>query len=333
MSDELVLALRQLHPTPWLELHMHGGAEVARWLFDTFEAHGIRSCGWQEFVRRTTGSDFQASAWTALARAPTLRAAAILLDQCHGALGLALDKIHNAVGRGKYSEAAAVLQEVLCFASLGRHLTTPWRVVIAGAPNVGKSSLVNALTGFERSIVAATPGTTRDVVGTRLAIDGWPVDILDTAGLRAPTERLEGAGVDLTREAVATADLCLWVVDAGANPVWPDFSAAHLLQVVNKIDLPPAWDVGQIESAVHVSAKTGTGLPALCEAISRALVPLVPIAGAAIPFSAEICDLLQDVHKALVEENATKASGLLAALQSDSLGVCQITQDAGNTFR
>jgi tRNA modification GTPase len=67
---------------------------------------------------------------------------------------------------------------------LGRHLTRPWRVVVAGAPNVGKSSLINALAGFTRTVVTAVPGTTRDVVATAAAIDGWPVELIDTAGLR-----------------------------------------------------------------------------------------------------------------------------------------------------
>ena len=103
------------------------------------------------------------------------------------------------------------------YAPLGRRLTAPWRVVVAGPPNVGKSSLVNALAGYQRSIVAPTPGTTRDVVTTRLAIDGWPVELADTAGVREATDALETQGVRLAREATAAADLCLWVLDASAR--------------------------------------------------------------------------------------------------------------------
>src|SRR5206468_2220750 len=110
-----------------------------------------------------------------------------------------------------------------------------------GAPNVGKSSLVNALAGYQRSIVAPTPGTTRDVVATTLAIDGWPVELSDTAGLHGEGEQLERAGMARARAAAAAADLCVWVLDGSAAPVWlgPEITAP--LTVINKIDLPPAW--------------------------------------------------------------------------------------------
>jgi tRNA modification GTPase len=322
------LALYQLRPTPWLELQVHGGQEVVRWLFETFEAYGIRAQSSQDFVLRTTQDRLQALACAAFAEARTARTAAILLDQFHGAFSRALDTIHNAVTHDRFTEAAAALAEVMRFASLDRHLTAPWQVVIAGAPNVGKSSLVNALAGFQRSIVASTPGTTRDVVRTCLAIDGWPVEVADTAGLRAAAEHLEGAGVGLARDAVAGADLCLWVYDAGSDPIGPDVSAARLLSVLNKIDLAATWDTARLAGAIHVSAKTGEGLSELSEAISRALVPDVPPAGAAVPFTVEIGDRLREVQQALTEGNATTASHLLTDLRGGSLEGPQRLKDA-----
>jgi tRNA modification GTPase len=243
----------------------------------------------------------------------------MLLDQAQGALSRALAAVHDDLARNACAKAVSNLAEMMRFAPLGRHLTSPWQVVIAGAPNVGKSSLINALAGFQRSIVAPTPGTTRDVVRTCLAIDGWPVEIADTAGLRIASEDLEGAGVGLARNAVAAADLCIWVLDAASDPCWPDFPSTNLLWVVNKIDLPPIWDVEGVEGAIQVSAKTGAGLTELCEAISRRLVPAVPAPGVPLPFIAELCDKLHDVQQALTVGNTAKASQLLAAMRHASL--------------
>ena len=85
--------------------------------------------------------------------------------------------------------AAARIREWLAWEDFGLHLTRPWNVVLAGRPNVGKSSLINALLGYTRSIVFDQPGTTRDVVTAATAIDGWPIELSDTAGLRESPSR------------------------------------------------------------------------------------------------------------------------------------------------
>ena len=166
---------------------------------------------------------------------------------------------------------------------LGRHLSEPWRVVLAGAPNVGKSSLVNALACYQRSVVAATPGTTRDVVTTQIALDGWPVELADTAGLRDAAEPLEEEGVCLAKRTLAAADLCLWVLDASAEPVLPPEALGPVRLVVNKTDLPVAWDLARAPGAIRVSALTRAGLDELLAALSRWLVPDPPPAGTAAP--------------------------------------------------
>jgi tRNA modification GTPase len=293
LHDEVVLAVKRVAPACWLELHCHGGREVVSYLHDLFVSHGLRPCPWPDFLGLTSADSLQADAAAALAEAPTARTAAILLDQYHGAFGRALQTIDAHVARGDVPAARAIAEELARFAPLGRHLVTPWRVVIAGAPNVGKSSLLNALAGYQRSIVAPTPGTTRDLVTVRLAIDGWPVEFVDTAGLRGAAEALEVEGIEQARATAANADLCLWVLDASAVRLEPEPASPGVHRVLNKVDLPLAWDLDAARDAVRVSARTGAGLADLCDNIARWLVPHPPPPGSAVPFTADHCDQVQ----------------------------------------
>jgi tRNA modification GTPase len=287
-GDEVVLSFKNTYHTLYIEIHCHSGRAVVRHLLGLLAEGGATACDWRAFLRRTGADPPRAAAAAALAEAPTARTAAILLDQYHGALAAALDAVAAALDRGDDGTATAGLAELTRRAPLGRRLTAPWRVAVTGPPNVGKSSLVNALAGYRRSVVAPTPGTTRDVTTTRLAVDGWPVELADTAGVRDAAEVLEAAGVAQARAAAAAADLRLWVLDASAPPIWPDAAAGAVRRVVNKIDLPPAWDWRAAEGAVFVSARTGEGLEALCAALSGWLVPEPPPAGVAVPFTAEL---------------------------------------------
>jgi tRNA modification GTPase len=299
VADEVVLAVKRVEPVPWLEAHCHGGREAMRLLVDLFRDRGLRVCTWSEFLRLIADDPLRAAAAAALARAPTVRTAGILLDQYHGAFAAALDSVAAALDGGDTAGAAAGLEALARFVPLGRHLTSPWRVAVAGAPNVGKSSLVNALAGYQRSVVAPTPGTTRDVVTVALAVDGWPVELIDTAGLREGGGTLEEAGILRAREVAAGADLCLWVLDASAEPVLPDPAAGQVRLVINKVDLPPAWDLDQPRGAIRVSAQTGEGLPELCAALGRWLVPDAPPGGAAVPFTEELCDGIEEAQRLL----------------------------------
>jgi tRNA U34 5-carboxymethylaminomethyl modifying GTPase MnmE/TrmE len=97
----------------------------------------------------------------------------------------------------------------------------PWRVAIVGRPNVGKSSLLNAIVGFERAIVHPTPGTTRDLVTARTAVDGWPVEFIDSAGIRSGRDAIESAGIEQARQAIESSDLALVVLDR-SEPLAPE---------------------------------------------------------------------------------------------------------------
>jgi tRNA modification GTPase len=317
VADEVVLTVKRVGPWQRLELHCHGGRANVTFLLDLLAGRGVRVCAWREFLRLTESDRLHAAALIALADAPTARTAAILLDQVNGAFAAALDAVTAAVDRGDQAAALKQLEVLARYAPLGGRLTAPWRVAILGAPNVGKSSLANALAGYQRSIVSPTPGTTLDVVTTRLAFDGWPVELVDTAGVRETAEGLEAEGVRRAREAGADADLRLWVLDASAPPRWPE-AGLDVAPVVNKIDLQPAWDAAKAPGAVRVSARTGAGLAELCAALSRRLVAEPPPAAAAVPFTLALCQGVISALGLLRGARTDEARAVVAFLRRDT---------------
>jgi len=288
-ADDVVVAVKSLVPSPNLEIHCHGGAEVVRYLIELFQARGFRVVDWRTFVSASHGFVER------LAHAPTLRTASILLDQTQGAYERLLARMKSETeNRQQLGERFLSLQ------SLGNHLVEPWRVVIAGAPNVGKSSLVNAIAGYQRSVVSATAGTTRDVVAVTLAIDGWPVEMCDTAGLGDVADELDRAGMAQARLAMQEVELIVWVIAADEEEDWPTHIHAQTLRVVNKIDLAPRRK--RDEGVPYVSAQTGEGIPEFLEMLSAALVPTVPLPGEAAPVNADQIRLVRDLMEATADE-------------------------------
>lgn len=304
VADEVVLAVPRLSPETQFEVHCHGGTEVVRFLLELLASRGVQPCH-----ERPPLLD-------ALAHAPTVRTAAILLDQHQGAWASALEALGKELDVGDVAASGARLAELLQWAPLGSHLTEPWRVALAGAPNAGKSTLMNALAGYRRSIVAPTPGTTRDVVTVRTALEGWPVEFADTAGLREGAESLEQEGIARAREAAESADLVVWVVDATAAPVWPAELRRPTLVVLNKTDLPPAWHEEPPRWDAAVSAATGSGVPELCRLIATRLVPEAPPPGQAVPWSGAVANELQAVAALVGKGDCAAAAAQLRRLSA-----------------
>ena len=202
-------------------------------------------------------------------------------------------------------------------AALGRHLVEPWRVVLAGRPNVGKSSLINALVGYGRAIVHHTPGTTRDVVTAVTAIDGWPVELSDTAGLGQSDHPLERAGVERAEAALATADLVVLVFDAAQCRSDADRALRERLPssvvVWNKCDLPPAR--GERPPGLAVSALRGDGIAELVRRIADRLVPHPPPPGSAVPFPPDQIAYLRFASVALARDDVAAATRALHRLR------------------
>lgn len=190
------------------------------------------------------------------------------------------------------------VKKALSFATFGEKLTQPWRIVLCGRPNVGKSSLINALAGFERAIVHSTAGTTRDLVSQHTAIDGWPVELIDSAGIREAENQIERAGISKAREVIESADLVIHIVDATSDePFDAEISQNRAgLVVVNKVDLCEQTNLEPFACpVVSVSAKTGAGLSDFLAAISKAIVPTVPEDGQLVPLTESQREFLQGI--------------------------------------
>jgi len=194
------------------------------------------------------------------------------------------------------------------------------RVVVAGPPNAGKSSLVNALAQSERVIVTPIPGTTRDVVEVPLAIGGIPFLLVDTAGLRETGDMVEAIGVERARDQAGRADLVLWLGPTSEAPAHPG-----LIEILPKADLGPPGEGG----GIPVSAVTGEGLGALTEQLMQRARLLLP-QGDELALDRRQHDLLAEAQGAL-ERAGSLQDPVLAAeeLRIARLAIDRISGRAG----
>ena len=176
---------------------------------------------------------------------------------------------------GPLGRAARALEDLLATARAGQLSTRGARLALIGRPNAGKSSLLNALLGYERSIVTPLPGTTRDYLEAGLEIAGLPVTLVDTAGLRETADAIEAAGVRQAERLAGQADLVLLLED-GSQPreslpaaLGEGPNAPRRLLIQTKADLGAVWTD---PAALSVSARTGAGLPELREAVRAQLL-------------------------------------------------------------
>ena len=297
-------------------MHCHGGsASIAR-IESILVEHGCEVVDWRRRVDNSHDDPIRAAAFHALTKAETSQTAAVLLDQYQGALRRAVDSILASLAERDVAAAVEKIEAVLEWANFGRHLVEPWRVVLAGRPNVGKSTLINALVGYSRAIVHHVPGTTRDVLTATTAMEGWPVVLADTAGLRPTEHVIERAGVQLAEKQFEAADLVLLVSDA--SEPWSDEDSrlyrrrATSLIVHNKIDLVKESRVSEIRDerppGILASGLTGEGITELATAIGRCLVPCSPPPLTAVPFTEPQAAALRTARAACEEEGGLDAA-------------------------
>ncbi len=180
-----------------------------------------------------------------------------------------VDALHRGDAARRLERVRAALDAVFDKSRQGSLLRSGIHVVLAGRPNVGKSSLLNRLAGEERAIVTPVAGTTRDALRESIEIDGVPLIIVDTAGLRESREEVERIGVERAHQEIARADVIVFVFEAGVGLGAEERALLEALpagvpcvRVANKIDVAPAT-TDRTDGVVAVSAKSGEGLDAL----------------------------------------------------------------------
>jgi tRNA modification GTPase len=195
-----------------------------------------------------------------------------------------IELLHESELIRKIDSLRAKIGDIVTTYEWGRLLRDGARVCICGRPNVGKSSLLNALLGEQRVIVTPIPGTTRDVIEEAVNLDGLPVVLWDTAGIRMTQDQVEKLGVELSLAHLEKADAAIVVLDGSTALTDEDFTCLRAtagkkrLVVLNKHDLPLAVDLPTLTKAasgtelVHVSATSGMGLDALKKSVRKLLL-------------------------------------------------------------
>jgi len=286
-----------------IELHGHGGPVISSLLIEAALACGARQAAPGEFSQRAFLNGkldlTQAEAIADLIDSGTAQAVRAAHRSLSGVFSKAVGELTELVtqlrlhveaaidfpeeeidflsDRGlssKISKCNDAFLHLLEQATAGRILRDGLRFVIVGEPNVGKSSLLNLLSGQDAAIVTEVAGTTRDVIREQIDIDGLSVELVDTAGLRKDPGRIEAEGIRKAKEVMETADAALWVQDA--TTITPktlqEAIPEHLPVIVvrNKIDLcnRPADCATTNDQSLNISAKDGTGIDALKTAIA-----------------------------------------------------------------
>jgi tRNA modification GTPase len=296
-----------------VEIHCHGGALVVRHVLGLVLRQGARQAEAGEFTKRAFLNGrmdlTQAEAVLDLIRARTDKGAGLALQQAGGALSRwvgelreelidILVQVEAAIDFpdeeiellrrpeliGKINSLVKKLDVISATYDWGKLFREGARVCICGRPSVGKSSLLNALLGEDRVIVTPIAGTTRDVVEESLNLNGLPIVLGDTAGIRDSDDEIERIGVGLSRQHLASADAALIVLDGSQESsiedrtLFDDLTDKRVLIAINKSDLPQRLDLTELSpfvQAAHVqfvSAKTGEGIHELKESLRELLL-------------------------------------------------------------
>lgn len=335
-----------------VELHCHGSPAVLAAGLTALYAAGARPARRGEFTKRAflNGqlSLTQAEAVADLIEAETADAAANAAGQVSGVLQSKLAPIYDrltdlcshfhavldypdedidpfslAAYQNTLASDAALLSALLATYGQGRILRRGVRTALVGKPNVGKSSLLNALAGYDRAIVTEIPGTTRDTVEEAVQLGSVRLQLIDTAGIRPTHDAVEAMGVARSKAALEEADLVLFVCDGSVPLDEKDQAvmeacagAANVIALVNKSDLPQAVDPAQLPFAhvLAVSARTGQALEHLSGIVESLFPQGTPCDGSVLT-NARQFDAIRRSHEAL----ASALDGLKLGFTPDAV--------------
>jgi tRNA modification GTPase len=323
--DEVIIRVTSEEKGPTgeetVEINCHGGILPSQRVLQALARRGAEVAEGQKLAlispAKGKGESIEAKAFGLLLKAKSRLAAKVLLEQYQGALSKALGEIREklrksrqALRAGDTSGASLCLQEagkmvgdLLKTACWGISLTQPHKVVILGGPNVGKSTLANALLSRERSIVSEVPGTTRDMVSGYTSLEGFPLEVMDVAGLRQAESEAEVEGLVRAKEAQISADISLVVFDNTLRLSCQEGSLRparekKAIPVVNKIDLSGLLKQSCLEAqigenALRISALTGEGIAELKAYLRKKFLPKGKFqAGQAVVFTTEQKEML-----------------------------------------
>lgn len=303
-----------------VELQCHGSPAVLTEALSALFQHGARQAGPGEFTKRAFLNGQMdltaAEAVIDLIEAETADAAANAAGQVGGALLRKLDPIYEALvsvmshfhavldypdediddfSLQNYAQLLDTqigsLEALLATCQRGQVVKNGVKAVILGRPNAGKSSLLNALAGYERVIVTDIPGTTRDTVEEKIRLGSLVLRLVDTAGIREAGDLVEQIGVTRSLEAAESADLAMLVLD-GSQCLTPEDlrameaarKARHVIVILGKSDLPQVLSPEELDfdQLIPLSAKTGQGIEALAPAVEKLFASDVPCDGSLI---------------------------------------------------
>ena len=299
------------------EIHSHGGELAPQLIAQSLLAIGYsQSTQERNLHQDSNGHVWRSEVQLALSNAATRKTALALLELSN-CVAEKLEELGKLITTDR-SAAVACLQRALSFREFGLRLTSCWSIVICGQPNVGKSSLINTVSGFARAIVHDSPGTTRDVVAEVTAFQGWPVELKDTAGIRFTDEKIESEGVRRAREEFQKADLKIGMFD-GSQP-WSDGDQQLLDElnpdviVHNKSDQRATEAKGSNRpEGVWISALTGEGVAELIDSLITQRVGQIP-RSELFPINSAQVSRMESALQTLEKKNASDEVVLRALL-------------------
>lgn len=304
------------------ELHCHGGLAAANIVVQCLENAGFEPDNRRGFGDSPEESAIDFQAIEDLQRAVSIETASLLMDQSRGVLSKAVRTVIALINEGATKKATDFIIELNRWAELGTHLIEPWKIVLAGPPNSGKSSLLNAILGYQRAIVHEQAGTTRDLLTEHTSIGGWPVVIVDSAGVRETVDQIEGAGIAASFVAVGSADCLLLLVSpelgwqAEHDSILSSYRGDRVIVVETKSDLGSVKGLSVNYPSIATSVAEPKSIERLLGEVERTLVPHIPTSGTAIPFRREHVNAFQAVLGYLSDGKTAESLEVLEDLLS-----------------